>query len=523
MRVLLKAGFPVGVLVLTMLCARAFGAEKTVLAVTGRELREGVAVAVDGRPWYIRVEEPPSRHFTMRPGESAPEIHVSVIEETPGEPETFFIPVEIEDKVLALGVALKLTAPDGTDAEVRIPPRRVFLSIPFNIPISPEAHPGFAGRNAIIQVIPRITKKAQVEINNTATDGVVADIKYEGVADLKFKDLLNRTNRRDMDGILFIGREKGNRWTIDIQNLFEKFDERDLAIMRDRPFPRPFRSRFRLDNLQNYHNISFGANVVYSSRLASVEIGNVDRLVKPRTHTTLRYGGGNASALVRFEGVEAKNPSGRLPLAFHADRFGWQAALYAEKRNSAFSAVIGNLKVEDYTDRGEIDDYTNFIFSASRSFGETLRPYHGKRFLFSGDYAVEYYGRGSRTWVKGEVNFNVSYRRNYLMYVRLNDDFARVTGGERAALWENFFVSIMRNRDYFNPRDPLNRWDVESVYLDFNWERQGKGQSYVMDKRIGLSRLILVWKYDVPMELYLETDKTGKFRPGIGVSIRRYL
>ncbi|MEW6201612.1 MAG: hypothetical protein AB1546_06535 [bacterium] len=493
-----------------------------VIATTEEEIRSGIAVMLNGRLHFLQVDDITGDFFTVKTDEGD-EIHISLIKEQERNTEVLFIPVQIEDKVLARGVTLRLISPEGTPASVKIPPKRVFFSIPFNIPLRSDVHPAFEKKNVIVQVIPKITKKAQVEVSNTAVEGVVADIKYEGLAYLKLKDLLNRMNRQDMDGTFFIGKEKEDRWSVFVENLFEKFDERDLAIMRDHPLTPSYHSRIRLDNLQNYHNIAFGTNIRYREGKTTISAGNIDRRVKERTHTELSYGDDEFRSLVRFEGVEIKNPPDRRPLTFKADRFGYQFSFNSEKKHTALSGIFGNLKVEDYKDQGEIDDHFNFIFTYSHELGETLRPYTRKKFLYTGEFDIELYGSGSASWVRGEVNFNISYRRFYLIYLRFNNDFARLTGEPRKPLWENRFFSIMRVRDYFNQHDPLNRWNIESIYVDFALERQGKGSPFSEEKRFGFSRYLKVWKYDVPMDVYLETDKAGKFRPGLGISIRQYL
>lgn len=507
--------------ILVAFCGAARAQEKTVLAVTPGELAEGVVVTIDGRPYYLRLSSVEKRFFTFRPDPAAPAVEVAVVEEEPPGEIPLFIPVRIEDKVLALGATLRLVTPRGADATVSIPPRRVFFSIPFNIPLRTDVHPDFEGKSAIVHVIPKITKKAQVDVSKTAEDGVVADIKYEGLAYLKLKDLLDRTNRRDMDGTLFFGREKGNRWSVFIENLFEKFDERDFAVMRDRKLGTDCNARFRLDSLQNLRSVSFGANLKAKQGKGAIELGNVDRRVKDRSHASLYYGDESLMGMVRFEGVEVYNPPDRRRIGFRADRFGYQFSFLREKKNTKLSGIFGNIKVEDYNDQGEIDDHFDFIFTWSHMFGQH-RPYRRKKFLFSGEHKLEYYGRGSATWTRVDLDFNISYKLYTLLYIRYYNDFARLTGTPRTPLWENYFISLMRVQNYFDPDDPLNKWGLESVYLDFDWEREGK-VNFNDSIRFGFSRFMRIYKYDVPVEVYFETDKAGKFRPGMGISIRRYL
>ncbi|MFH1539035.1 MAG: hypothetical protein ABIH66_08745 [bacterium] len=495
--------------------------EKTVLAVTPGELLSGIVVTIDGRPYYLRLSSIEKEFFTFQPDPAVPAVDVAVVEEEPQSEAPVLIPVQIEDKVLAFGATLRLITPGGAQATVVIPPRRVFFSIPFNIPLRTDVHPDFKGKNAIVYVIPKITKKAQVDVSNTAEDGVVADIKYEGLAYLKLKDLLNRTNRRDMDGTLFFGREKTNRWSVFIENLFEKFDERDFAVMRDRVVSGKYNARFRLDSLQNLHSVAFGANLKAKQGKAAVEIGNVDRRVKDRTHASVFYGEESLMGMLRFEGVEVWSPPDRRPLSLRADRFGYQLSFLTEKKNTEFSGIFGNIKVEDYNDQGEIDDHFNFIFTWSRMFGQN-KPYRRQKFLYSGEHKLEYYGRGSATWTRADFNFNISYNLYTLLYIRYYNDFARLTGSPRTPLWEDYFISLMRVQNYFDPDDPLNRWNLESIFIDFDWEREGK-VNFNDSIRFGFSRFMRIYKYDVPVEMYFETDKERKFRPGMGISIRRYL
>lgn len=498
-----------------------------VVAVTADEAARGAAIVIDGKPVFVEAPAGSGDHFTVPVPDSARELQVTVVPTpTHGEPQNVVLPVYIEDKALARGVTLNLTTPAGHAVQVPIAPRRVFLSIPFTIPLTQDIHPEFAQPNAdqiIIQVVPKITKKAQVNIDNTANDGLVADIRYEGIAYLRLKDLMNRTNRRDMDGTFFIGRDPTRRWHIITENLFEKFDKRNLGVARDQRLSNQLLSHLRLDHIDNADDLHFGANLIYHESNKRLLIGNIDRRVQDRVHAELTYGNDENFITTRFEGLELVNPSGRSPAAVKIDRFGYQLGWVRAYEESALTLLFGNLKVEDLEDEGEIDDYTNFILTLTRMFGETRRMTIGRGPHMSGELELDYYGRGSATWLQGALNINVSFLRDYMFMFRLNNDFARITGRPPDDLWENYSVSLMRSRNYFNPHDPLSRWGLESLQIDVRYVRDLKGQPFQREIRFGLSKYLKIMNYDIPLDLYIEMNEAGEYRPGAGISIRGYL
>jgi len=155
-------------------------------------------------------------------------------------------------------------------------------------------------------------------------------------------------------------------------------------------------------------------------------------------------------------------------------------------------------------------------------FGDTRSRMRRSNFSLTGEMELNFYGRGSASWVQGELNINTMIFRDYLMSVRVNNDFARVTGAPRHDLWESFLISFMRNRDYFNPNDPMARWGMQSIFMDYKLTRERKGESYLGSIRLGISKYVRILNYDIPLEMYFETDKEGKYRPGAGLSIRDY-
>ena len=136
---------------------------------------------------------------------------------------------------------------------------------------------------------------------------------------------------------------------------------------------------------------------------------------------------------------------------------------------------------------------------------------------------LDYYGRGSATWLQGQVSVNVSFRRDYMLMFRFNDDFARITGRPPDDLWENYAVTLMRSRNYFKPRDPLARWGLESLQIDVRYVRDLKGQPFQRELRFGISKYLKIMNYDIPVDMYIEMNEAGEFRPGVGLSIRSYL
>jgi len=515
---------------LVLLAGRAACEDAVLLTASADALREGIAVSLDGSPAFVRAPET----MALVPGMTVEleanglkkrRVSVTVLEPTARRDQVVTLPVQIEDKSLARGVKLHLITPDGDSTTYDIPPKRVFLSIPFTLPITGDVHSSFAesNRHLIIQVVPRITKKAKVDIDNTATDGLVADIRYEGIAYLKFKDLLNRTNRRDMDGTFFFGRERADRWEIITENLFEKFDDRTVGVMKNEKLGGSLSSQWRLDNLHDFHETSFGLNMIHYEDKVYAKLGNIDRIVKQKVHTELGYGDDNLMALTRFEGIELKNPGGASPIRLKLDRFGYQFRFSGGEGDLYYRGLLGNLKVQDFNDRGEIDDYFNFDVGVSTLLGRG----HGagwaeKKLSFAGEVSLNFWGRGSSSWLEGDLDMNLGYGNEYLVYLRFNNDFARITGDAPNPLWEDIFISFMRNRNYFNPKDRLGRLGLESVFLDLNYSREGKGEPYTSRTRLGISKFMRVWRYDLPVEFYIEKGSNKGYIPGIALSIRRY-
>lgn len=511
--------------VLTALPAAA--QEQSVFMATAAQLKAGVAVEIGGLPGFIQYDGPADAGTTLElkaAGLDAP-VQVFVSPEASAEETTVVLPVQIEDKTLARGVTLNLVTSNGETVSMAIPPKRVFLSIPFTIPVTEQVDPDFAAgnRHLIVQIVPKITKKAQVNVDNTAQDGVVATIKYEGIADFKLKDLLDRTNRRDMDGTFFIGRQEDFRWHIIAENMFEKFDKRNLGVMKNHRLGGEVTSQWRLDQLNNIHRTKPGVNLKYSEDKSSLLFGNIDRRVKDQVHSEIGYGTDRLKFKTRFEGLEVFNPQSHLGAAIRADRFGYQLTCAGGGDREYYAGRFGNLKVQDYEDEGEIDDYFNFEFNYSMLLGSQSRRWNPNKPTFSGDTSLTFWGRGPTSWLRGELNFDVGYKTDYLMYFRYNSDFMRITGRPEDPLWESVFVSFMRNRNYFKRHDKLARYGLESVHVDFDYSREGKGSPFRRKTRIGVSKLMTIWKYDLPVELYIESVEFNHYRPGAGISIRRYL
>jgi hypothetical protein len=507
----------------------AFGQNEmsTVVFATPEQIIAGFAVIVDGVPGYVRADGAVdlSRSFQVSiPGAPTPLTVVAAPRKGDGD-QTVVLPILIEDKSLAHGVTIKLITPEGNSAELKIPPKRVFLSIPFNIPVTEAVHPDFGrgNRHLILQIVPKITKKAQVDADNTSTDGLVVDIKYEGLAYLKLKDTLNRTDRRDVDGTFFIGKDEDTRWHLITENLLEKFDERNIAVLKNQRLGGELRSQWRLDRLNNMHRSKFGSNFLYDSDKTSVMFGNIDRKVGDHVHSEIGYGTDRFRALTRFEGIEVVNPSTKLPAAVKVDKSGYQFQLNGGNDNNYYSAQVGNLKVQDFDDLGEIDDYFNAKVSVSRRFGNDTRAWNRRAVSVSGESNAIVWTRGHDSWLEGGFSLDVGYKQKYLTYLRYNNDFFTITGRPDNALWESLFISFMRNSDYFDRKDRLAAWGLDSVYVDFDYSRKGAGEHYSRRIRFGISKFMKVWRYDLPLELFVETVKAHVFRPGITISIRRYL
>ncbi len=501
--------------------------EQTVFMATQDQLKTGFAVEAGGMPGFVQYDGQADVGKTLDVAASGllEPVRVMVIPPASEAAQTLILPIQIEDKSLARGVTLNLITPEGRTAQMAIPPKRVFLSLPFIIPVTENLNPDFArtNRNLILQIIPKITKKAQVNVDNTAVDGLVADIRYEGIAYLKLRDLLNRTNRRDMSGTFFIGKYEDFRWHVITENLLEKYDTRNMAIMKNQRLGGELKSQWRIDRLNVLNDTKLGLNVEYQEDKSSVLFGNIDRRVKDKTHGIIGYGDDKLRFMTRFEGIELYNPNSLMPGSVRADRFGYQLQLQGEDNLKNYNGRFGNLKVQDFEDEGEIDDYFNFEFNYSRLLGEQGVKWNPRTVTFSGDTSLTFWGRGSATWLRGELNYNIGYKSDYLLYFRYNNDFARITGSPDRELWESVFISLMRNRNYFKRHDKLAKFGLESVHVDFDFSREGKGIHFARKTRIGISRFMKIWKYDLPVELYVETVKYRVFRPGMGISIRRYL
>jgi hypothetical protein len=205
------------------------------------------------------------------------------------------------------------------------------------------------------------------------------------------------------------------------------------------------------------------------------------------------------------------------------DRTGYQLQCSGGRRRWSYSGLFGNLKVQDYEDQGEIDDYFNFELSLSRLIGNQMKSWNPEGFSMSGDTSLTFWGRGSASWLRGELNYNINYNTDYLALIRYNNDFARITGRPAKPLWESIFVSFMRNRNYFKRKDKLARYGLESVHIDLDLTRTGKGLPFDQKISFGVSKFMNVWRYDLPLDIYIQTEKFKTFRPGVGISIRRYL
>lgn len=509
-------------------CAAPSEERRPGIEATAAQLAAGVAVIVDGAPGFVKYTGPagPGDVLELDVAGMAGQVAVRVAPPEKKPEETIVVPVLIEDKTLAKGVNMNLATPRGDSAVVRIPPKRVFLSIPFSIPVTGDVHPDFAqsDRKLMIQVVPKITKKAQVDMENTATEGLVADIKYEGLAYLKFKDILNRTNRRDLDGTFFFGREVDYRWSLIIENMFEKFDDSTVGVMKNQRLSGDVQSQWRLDNINDLHSARFGLNMVHDDgEKFYAKAGNIDRVVKGVSHVELGYGPPENRFLTRFEGIEAVNPSGRSAFALKADRFGYQYRIEGGNDRTYYKGRFGNLKVQDFNDEGEIDDYFNTDFLFVTQLGRNNSGWTGSKLNFSGEVDFRIFSRGSNSWVEGGLDLNLGIGRNYLVLTRYNSDFMPITGKPTEPLWENIFVSFVRLRNYFDPEDPLAKFDLDSIFIDLDYSREGQGAAFDRRIRFGFSRFMRVWKYDLPVEIFIETVKPNVFRPGIALSIRRYL
>jgi hypothetical protein len=517
----------IALLFLAAFSAPAFAQEQTVFMATPDQLRDGFAIVVGDKPGYVQYGGAVEIGTTiMTPATGLDElVNVTVVPPGKISEQTVVLPILIEDKTLARGVTLSLVTPEGKSTQLVIPPKRVFLSIPFTIPVTEQIDPDFghSNRNLIVQVVPKITKKAQVNIDNTAAEGMVADIKYEGVAYLKLKDLLNRTNRRDMDGTFFIGKQEDYRWHIIAENLFEKYDKRNIGVMKNQRLNSELKSQWRVDHLNNTHDTLFGLNTEYDKGKTSVLFGNIDRRVKNQVHSEIGYGDERLRFKTRFEGIEILNPASHSAVAVKVDRYGYQLQCGGGNGNTSYGGRFGNLKVQDFEDEGEIDDYFNFDFSYSRVLGSQTRSWNPNALSLSGDTTLRFWGRGSATWLRGELNYNINYKTDYLTLIRYNNDFARITGRPNEPLWESMFISFMRNRNYFKRKDKLAHYGLESVHIDLDYTREGKGLPFRRKTRIGVSRFMKVFRYDLPLDIYVESVKFNVYRPGVGISIRRYL
>jgi len=56
----------------------------------------------------------------------------------------------------------------------------------------------------------------------------------------------------------------------------------------------------------------------------------------------------------------------------------------------------------------------------------------------------------------------------------------------------------MRNRNYFKRNDKLAHYGLDSVHVDLNLTRSGKGSHYEEKINFGVSKFMRLFKYDLP-------------------------
>jgi len=112
----------------------------------------------------------------------------------------------------------------------------------------------------------------------------------------------------------------------------------------------------------------------------------------------------------------------------HVARKGYQIQCSGANHRSSYKGLFGTLKVQDLEDQGQIDQYFNFDFSYTRSLGAQNQQWNPDALTAAGDTTLRFFGRGSASWLRGELNYNITYKTDYLMLIRLNNDFARITG-----------------------------------------------------------------------------------------------
>ncbi len=431
--------------------------------------------------------------------------------------EITIIPVEIEDKSLALGTEIRYYSNLGVENSIKIPPKKIFLPLPFFITVPQQ----ISRRKIIIKVIPKITKKSKVKIEDTAEDGVVADIRYEGIAYIKFKDILKRMNRRDLDLTLFSGKGTNHFWTVIIENFFETYEERDIDVVREVKLKKDATIQLRADNIGNLNNLKFGTNLIYSYKRTTLSFGNIGREVKNKCHLELEYNYDKTKFKLRFQGIKTHRIETKFPFVFDIEDIGFQLIFKLDKPNLNFS--FGSLKVEDQDDQGEVDKNFNLLLNTSYSFGQ-ITPFYGiKKFNVIGETSLILTKVGKDSWLKGEIRADLSYLFVNVLSIRFNDDFFTISGKDKKPLWQNRLISLTKRRDYFNKSDLLNKYDIDSIFVDFKFSRSGKNNKFTKEVKIGLTKIIRIRQYDIPVEFFILKNARQEFKPSLSISIREYI
>ena len=428
--------------------------------------------------------------------------------------------LRVEDYRLRRGVSLTLSRGENKPPFLlTLPPKRVFLPFPYHVPFATGGlNPAtWQAAPLLVRVVPRITKKADVSVRNTAEYGLIARVDYHGAGFFEVKDALQRANRRDVS----FGIERkllGSNTLIQMENVFESYLDRRLSVITSRTLSEKYGLKIRADNLFSRAPLRLGGNVVSTSGSFSVEMGNVGiRRVEPDNHVLMSWAHRAARLTLRSEGV-GLGGNGDLPHVARDKQHG--AALNWSDPKGRVNFTVGNLNLEDVDEEGTVDKKLHQRLTLHFPFGRESF-FSTQAWNFSGELRPGLGGVGPQRWGRNHASLNLSYRRKHVLRLRYDDDYLRFQGNLRKPFWQTYGVSLNSFRDLFS-RDRLTRWGLDAVYVDFESTRRVKGATLNGEWRMGASRLFTVKEYDIPLEFGVKYSD-GSWKPEIRFSIREYL
>lgn len=437
------------------------------------------------------------------------------------------IPLEIRDTELARGLTFEVKTKEG-ERQLNIPKRKVFVPHRFYLVYPGLGEKGrYGGKDGalILEIYPKLSYALQVDISDTADDGLVVKFKYEDLFQGKMFDVLNELDKRDINIFSEFKYDKRRKFELHSEGLLDKRTPRKVGLLTRQPLLNRVDGELRLDNFKDNKRVSVGGNLIYTRGNKEFTFGNVSSVVQDFLHLQAKITEKQGNIILRLEDFSAYQQNNFKMRGFTTKRLGGQINLWDESNDLRFT--LGNLIIglEDNPLFGQVDDKLNFSLDYLETIGTYYAPLDMKKPSLGAVGNVKILGEGKVSWIRGKLNLRYNIDPSGYIQYNLSDDFITLWGSRVHTPWQNRSLIFIRHRKLFEDKTLLGKLNLEYIFSEVAWKRTNYATSFHSTQKIkyGLGKTFEILQIPLPLEFFIDVDTKKTYKYGITLSFRSFL